>query len=118
LRKIHPLFPHPESGILRKFSIPVSFPENAGYTVGANGFILPKGDNWRRGDYQALDHEAITDLVVLQRHRKLGLVTANTSYIPDFLPIWGPANAFSWEHFFERSLALRQAINWWIDYES
>jgi hypothetical protein len=113
----HPFFPHPETDELCKFNIPVSFPENDGYAMATNGFILRKGDNWRRGYYQALDHKATTNLVVLQKHPKLGLVAATTSYIPDFFPIWGNANTFSWEPFFERSLAPRQAIAWWIDYE-
>jgi len=113
----HPFFPHPRTDELCKFNVPVSFPASEGFALGANGFIVRRGDNWQRGYYEALDHDARTNLVVLQRHPKLGLVAATTSYIPDFFPIWGNANTFSWEPFFERSLAPQQAISWWIDYE-
>jgi hypothetical protein len=117
LRGIHPFFPHPESETPCKFSIPVSFSENDGYAVGADGFILRKGDNWQRGYYQAPDDEARADLVILHKHQKLGFVAVTTSYIPDFFPIWGNTNTSSWEPFFEHSLAPRQAITRRIDCE-
>jgi hypothetical protein len=113
----HPFYPHPEGDALIKLNIPVSFPENEGFAMGKDGFITRQGDRWQRGYYQALDHLAATNLVVLQRHPKLGLVSATTSYIPDFFPIWGNANTFSWEPFLERTLAPTQRITWWIDYD-
>lgn len=113
----HPFYPQPETDALCKFNVPVRFPENEGFAMGADGFIRRKGQNWQRGYYQALDHEATTNLVILQKHPVLGLVAATCSYAPDFFPIWGNANTFSWEPFFERSLAPGQAITWWIDYE-
>jgi len=113
----HPFYPHPGTDELIKLNVDVSFPVNEGYEMGDNGFILRRGSDWKRGYYQALDHKATRPITVLQKHPKLGLVAAATSYIPDFFPIWGNANTFSWEPFFERSLAPGQSLSWWIDYE-
>jgi hypothetical protein len=113
----HPFFPHPETDELVKFNIRVTFPENPGYMMAPSGFIARKNWPWHGGPYQALDHAATTNLVVMQKHPKLGLVGATCSYIPSFFPIWGNANTFSWEPFLERSLAPGQATSWWIDYD-
>lgn len=113
----HPFYPHPETDELCKFNIPVSFPDNDGYEMGPSGFIHRKNWPWTGGPYQALDHTATTNLVVLQKHPQLGLCAATTSYVPGFFPIWGNANTFSWEPFFERSLAPGQAAGWWIAYD-
>jgi hypothetical protein len=37
--------------------------------------------------------------------------------VPDFFPIWGNANTFSWEPFFERQIAPGQSLDWFIDYD-
>lgn len=113
----HPFFPQPETDELCKFNIPVSFPDNEGYKMGENGFIRRKAWPEARGFYQALDHDAQTNLVILQRHPKVGLVAATCSYVPSFFPIWGNGNTFSWEPFLEHSLAPDQNLNWWIAYD-
>lgn len=113
----HPFYPQPEDDELVKFSVPVRFPENEGYTLGANGFISRKSKTWHPGHYQALDHDATSKLTVIQRHPKLGLVTATCSYVPDLFPIWGNARTFSWEPFLERTVAPGQSLSWWIDYD-
>jgi len=113
----HPFYPHPETDELVKFNILVSFPDNPGYLMAPSGFISRKGWPWQMGPYQALDHAATTNLVVMQKHPKLGLVGATCSYVPGFFPIWGNANTFSWEPFHERGLAPGQEAAWWIDYE-
>jgi len=113
----HPFYPHPETDELVKFNLVVSFPENKGYELGDNGFILRRAGDWQRGHFQALDHVATGPLSVIQKHPQLGLVAATTSYTPDFFPIWGNANTFSWEPYLERSLAPGQSAKWWIDYE-
>ncbi len=113
----HPFYPHPATDELVKFNIRVTFPENPGYMMAPSGFISRKDWPWQGGPYQALDHAATTNLVVMQKHPKLGLVGATCSYIPSFFPIWGNANTFSWEPFLERSLAPGQETSWWIDYE-
>jgi hypothetical protein len=59
----------------------------------------------------------VAPLVVLQRHPVLGLAAAVCSYAPDYFPIWGNPNTFSWEPFLERTIGMGQALEWWIDYE-
>ncbi len=112
----HPFFPQPNTDELCRFNIPLSFPENPAYELAENGFICRKDWPWPEGRYQALDHAAQTNLVVLQRHPGLGLVAATCSYVPGFFPIWGNPHTFSWEPFFERTLAGDQEAIWWIDY--
>ena len=113
----HPFYPQPATPELCRLNIPVQMPENPGYELAENGFIVRK--NWpsQRGFYQALDHSAQANLVVLQRHPILGLVAATCSYIPSFFPIWGNQHTFSWEPFFERTLASGQAASGWIEYD-
>jgi hypothetical protein len=113
----HPFFPQPESPDLFRVNVPVQMPENPGYALGENGFV--RRNEWpaQRGYYQALDHQAQAPLVVLQRHPVLGLVAATCSYIPTFFPIWGNQYTFSWEPFFERTVASGQAADWGIAYD-
>jgi len=113
----HPFFPQPATDELCKLNVPVSFPENPGYTMAANGYICRKGWPWQEGYFQPLDHLATTPLIVVQKHPKLGLVVATCSYVPAFFPIWGNANTFSWEPFLEITLATGQEKTWWIDYD-
>ena len=114
----HPFYPHPDTDELCRFNVPVRFPDNPGFELAPSGFICRKNWPWKEGGpYQALDHDAQTNLVVLQKHPVLGLVAATCSYVPSFFPIWGNRQTFSWEPFFERTLAPGQEANWWIDYE-
>jgi hypothetical protein len=87
-----------------------------GYALGENGFIARRGWPWTEGNYLPLDHAATAPLVLLQRHPKLGLVGASASYVPDYFPVWGNAQTFSWEPFLERTVGPGQALEWWIDY--
>lgn len=113
----HPFFPHPATDELCRFNIPVSMPANPGYELAASGFIARKDWPWQAGHFQALDHAAQSNLVVLQKHPGLGLVAATCSYIPAFFPIWGNRHTFSWEPYFERTLGMGQETTWWIDYD-
>jgi hypothetical protein len=113
----HPFFPQPNTDELCRFNIPLSFPENPAYELAENDFVCRKDWPWQEGRYQALDHAAQTNLVILQRHPGLGLVAATCSYVPGFFPIWGNPHTFSWEPFFERTLAGGQETTWWIDYD-
>jgi len=113
----HPFYPQPATDELCRVNIPVNFPANANYELAANGFICRQGWPWTDGRYQALDHAAQTNLVVLQKHPALGLVAATCSYVPAFFPIWGNGRTFSWEPFFERTVGAGQEISWWIDYD-
>ncbi len=113
----HPFFPQPDTPELCRYNVPLSLPDNPGYTVAESGFIARKAWPDQQGYYLALDHAAQSNLVVVQRHRTLGLVVATCSYVPSLFPIWGNQHTFSWEPFFERTLAIGQETTWWIDYD-
>jgi len=112
----HPFFPHSDGDELLWVNAPLRWKDNADYVRQPNGFIARRGWPWRDGRYLPLDHDATAPLVLLQRHPKLGLVAAACSYVPDFFPIWGNGNTFSWEPFLERLVAPGQSLEWWIDY--
>lgn len=112
----HPFFPQPEGNELCRVNIPISIADDPGYELAPSGFIARRYWPWGEGHYLALDHEARNPLVVVQRHPKVGLVTGATSYVPRFFPIWGNRNTFSWEPYFENTVAPNQSLSWWIDY--
>jgi hypothetical protein len=113
----HPFFPQPATPELCRLNIPVGMAENPGYALAENGYIVRAAWPDQRGFFQALDHSGHAGLVVLQRHPALGLVAATCSYIPGFFPIWGNQHTFSWEPYFERTLAMGQEASWSIDYD-
>jgi hypothetical protein len=113
----HPFFPHPEGDELCRLNIPFVIRENPGYEMSAGGYIARRNWPWGEGYYHALDHEARSPLVVLQKHPKLGLIAGTTSYVPCFFPIWGNRNTFSWEPYFERTVAPGQEVEWWVVYD-
>ncbi len=113
----HPFYPHPDGDELLKLNVPVAAIDDPGYVLQENGFIARKGWPWSQGYFLALDHNATTNLVVLQKHPKLGLVAGTCSYVPAFFPIWGNPNTFSWEPYLERGVGKDQTLTWWIDYE-
>jgi hypothetical protein len=113
----HPFYPHPDTNELIKLNIAVCLPDNPGYEIAPSSFITRKDWPWSDGYYQILDHAAATNLVIQQKHPKLGLVAATCSYVPSFFPIWGNSRTFSWEPFLERTIPPEQETNWWIDYE-
>ncbi|MEZ4726889.1 MAG: hypothetical protein R3E79_07120 [Caldilineaceae bacterium] len=115
----HPFFPQLPQGNdeLIKLNLPVAFPENGAYDLAANGFITRKGWPWNAGYFQALDHNATNNLIIIQRHPQLGQLTATCSYAPDFFPIWGNQYTFSWEPYLERTVAAGQQVSWRIDYD-
>ena len=113
----HPFFPHPHTDELFKVNFPVSFPENPGYEIGANGYIRRKSWTWGSVQSAKLDHAGDSRLIVFQRHPKVGLIAATCSYVPGFFLIWGNQHTFSWEPFLERSVWSGQSYAWSIDYE-
>jgi hypothetical protein len=113
----HPFYPQPAGDELCRFNVPVAMPENPGYVLAPSGFVARKNSPTGPGFFQPLDMDAQTPLVVLQKHPVLGLVAGTCSYVPTFMPIWGNANTFSWEPYFERTVAPGQVAAWWIDYD-
>src|SRR5579859_3874154 len=113
----HPFYPQPASDELCRFNLPVRLAESDGFRLADNGFVTRKRWPWTDGYFLPVDHEAQAPLVVLQKHRVLGLVAASTSYVPAFMPIWGNHTTFSFEPFFERTLGPGQATSWWVDYD-
>ena len=112
----HPFYPQTDTDALCRVNIPVTFNKSDGYVTGPDGFIHRKGWPWQTDHYLALDHSASTNLVVLQRHPSLGLVSAICSYAPALFPIWGNTRTFSFEPYFERTVSAGQAVEWSIDY--
>jgi hypothetical protein len=114
----HPFYPQMETGDeLIKLNIPLAPIEDEGYFLGDNGFINRKGWKWEKGYFLSLNHTPTTNLVVIQKHPKLGLVAGTCSYAPDYFPIWGNPLTFSWEPYLEHSIGHGQEFSWWIDYE-
>ena len=114
----HPFFPQTGTPELCRLNLPLSaMPENPGYLLNDSGWIARRAAPDQRGFYQALDLAENGKLVILQRHPALGLLAATCSYAPTFFPIWGNQHTFSWEPFFERTLAPGQQTEWWIDYD-
>jgi hypothetical protein len=112
----HPFFPQPRGTELCAFNLTVGLPENPGYVLAGNGFLHRRGPAVTPGPFQALSHDGRAPLSVWQRHDKLGLVGARCDYVPAAFPIWGNANTFSWEPYFERGLFAGEAASWTVDY--
>lgn len=114
----HPFYPPTADGTQCRFSIPVSLPDTSGYFLNDDGFICKQPDfDWQRGCFLALDFEQTEAQVTIeQRHPVLGTVSAVTDYPFDYLPIWGNANTFSFEPYFDTQLGMGQSATWSIVY--
>lgn len=113
----HPFFPLPPGDEFCRLNVPVSLRDNPGYDLAPSGYIRRKAGAPPDGYFLAIEHEAQSNLTVLQKHPVLGLVAGTCSYVPAFFPIWGNRNTFSWEPYFERMKAPGQTTTWWIDYD-
>ena len=113
----HPFFPQPESDEICKMNIDLDIPVNEGFVLAESGFIRRKNWPWKEGYFQALDHWATSELVILQKHPVVGLVAGTCSYAPGFFPIWGNRKTVSWEPYFERTVAMDQNVSWFIEYD-
>jgi hypothetical protein len=113
----HPFYPHPATPELLRCNLAVTLAENPGYLLQANGFIAVKDWNGQKGHFLALEHHATSNLMLLQRHPKLGMVAGTCSYAPTFFPIWGNQHTFSWEPYLEKTIAPGGSESWWIDYD-
>lgn len=112
----HPFFPQPSSPELVRFSTPVTVPADSGYKLSENGFIhrtrMPPAD----GFYAALGHPGNRGLSILQRHPVLGLISAEASFTPSLLPVWGNDRTISWEPHLDRSVASGESATWTMSY--
>lgn len=114
----HPFFPVPSDNVLCRFSFPISLPDNPGYSLNPEGFVVRKSaHDWPRGCRQepGLDPQGKT-LLAVQRHPRLGELTVTTDFVPSFLPIWGNDRTFSFEPYFERTLNRGAEASWGIEY--
>jgi hypothetical protein len=114
----HPFFPLTEDNVLCRFSMPVSMPENPGYYLNPQAYVVRKADHdWNRGWYQPVDYERSGSAIsVVQKHPKIGEVLTETDFMPSFLPIWGNARTFSFEPYTERVLQTGESTTWKISY--
>jgi len=112
----HPFFPQPATDELCLLNVPLALRAHPAYELADSGFIRRRAWPWTEGQFLALDHEARSSLVVLQRHPLVGMVAATCSYVPAFFPIWGNPRTFSFEPYLERSVYPRQELAWHIDY--
>jgi hypothetical protein len=113
----HPFLPLPTGPELIRLNVPVSFPENRGFEMASSGYVALKNPWPPEGHFLSLEHQAHTNLVVIQKHPRTGLMAATCSFVPTFFPIWGNKNCFSWEPFFEHTMSPGRETTWWIDYE-
>jgi hypothetical protein len=114
----HPFFPLTGDGVLCRFSLPVTLPENPGYFINPEGFVSRKPEHdWKRGWFQPVEFEMTgSSLTTLQKHPKVGQVTVVTDFLPSFLPIWGNDRTFSFEPYYEKELAVGEGATWSIEY--
>ena len=113
----HPFFPHYITGECCKLNIGLRMPENPGYELSPNGFIVQRNLPWGSGFFHELDFDKGQNLSVLQKHPKLGLISATFDYSPAYFPIWGNKNTFSFEPYFQANVAPGQRENWSVTYD-
>ena len=114
----HPFFPLTEDNVLCRFSMPVSMPENPGYALNDQAYVVRKPEHdWNQGWYQPLEYEqAGSAMQAAQKHPLVGEVLVETDFMPTFLPIWGNTRTFSFEPYFEREVAPGDSASWQIHY--
>jgi hypothetical protein len=115
----HPFYPQTATDELFRVNFPVSLPNATAYTLLDSGYIGRVGWPWTdiKGNFQVLAHQAQTNLIIQQRHPIVNMVSATCSYVPDFFPVWGNPNTFSWEPYIEQTIGIGQSYDWWIDYD-
>ena len=117
----HPFFPPPArpGGRLFRANIDFGVPENPGFAKDADGWICRKdGHAWEAGCFVELayDPSASRALRVEQSHPVVGTVTVRADFAPTSFPIWGNDRTFSFEPYWERTLAPGESAEWAIEY--
>jgi hypothetical protein len=115
----HPFFPLYPGGECCRVSVPVTLPDNPGYELSENGFLMMKDLPWtgNRNHFQLLGHSGATPVSFLQKHPVTSLVSAACDYVPTRLPVWGNPHTFSFEPYYERNLSPRDEARWSITYD-
>ena len=114
----HPFFPPLD--VLCRFSIGASMPGNPAFSFDGDGFVRRNpAYPWQNGFYQPLGIEAETPppLRVYQRHPLAGIVEIECDFPLAKLPIWGNARTFSFEPFYETTLAPGAGAAWSLRYQ-
>ena len=115
----HPFFPLYPGGECCRVSVPVTLPENPGYELSENGFLVIKDLPWTgtRNHLQLLGLAGDRPVSFLQKHPVTSLASAVCDYVPSRLPVWGNAHTFSFEPFYERNLSPQEEARWSITYD-
>lgn len=110
----HPFYPLPGGADLCSLPGPVSVPEGTTYSVGPAGYL-------RCSDPDA--HQAVPvscgtgePLTVLQRHPRLGLVSARYGFAAGHIVVWGNGRTFSFEPYLERTVGAGGSLEWTAEY--
>jgi hypothetical protein len=115
----HPFFPLSPSGECCRVSVPVTLPDNPGYELSENGFLIMKSLPWTGSEnhFQLLGHRGDRPVSFLQKHPVTSLVSVGCDYVPTRLPVWGNSCTFSFEPYYERNLTPQDEARWSITFD-
>jgi hypothetical protein len=114
----HPFFPFPQDHKMCTIDPWVDVPENQGYTITSDGFVVLKKEYlWEKGLYQPLTIPAGKEYVFRVQHPVCGSVKMTTSYPVSFLPIWANARTASVEPYFEKDVVCGEERAFAVVYE-
>ena len=115
----HPFFPLYPGGECCRVSVPITLPDNPGYELAENGFLVMKDLPWtgNRNHFQLLGHSGDRPVSFLQKHPVTSLASAVCDYVPTRLPVWGNPRTFSFEPYHERNLIAQDEARWSITYD-
>ena len=111
----HPFFPPTER--LCRFEPAPDFPdENPAFGFADDGTVLRRADYpWERGHYLPLPGHG-RPLEVEQFHPVTGTVRVRCGFPLAKLPLWGNARTFSFEPYFETTVAPGGRVSWEVEY--